>query len=112
MGDYRPISLVHSFGKLITKILANRLAPKLDHLIAPNQSGFIKGRCIHDNFLLVQQTAKFLHRQRKSSFLLKLDITKAFDSVSWAFLLEVLSYLGFGLRWRNLLCNLLSTSST
>lgn len=36
VSDYRPISLVHSFAKLLTKILANRLAPKLSKLIAPN----------------------------------------------------------------------------
>jgi len=27
--DFRPISLVHSFAKLITKLLANRLASRL-----------------------------------------------------------------------------------
>jgi hypothetical protein len=94
--DFRPISLVHIFGKLITKILANRLASKLNEMISPNQSAFIKGRFIQDNFMLVQQTSRFLHRQKKASLLLKLDITKAFDSVSWPFLIEVLTRLGFG----------------
>jgi hypothetical protein len=60
------------------------------------QSAFVKGRCIHDNFILVQQTAKALHHQNSPRVLLKLDINKAFDSVSWPFLLEVLAYLGFG----------------
>jgi hypothetical protein len=41
--DFRPISLIHSFAKLITKILANRLAPLLDSLVAANQSTFIQG---------------------------------------------------------------------
>jgi len=94
--DYRPISLVHSFAKLITKLLANRLAGRLDEMITPNQSAFIKGRFILDNFMLVQHTTKFLHQQKQPRILLKLDITKAFDSVSWPFLLEVLQSLGFG----------------
>jgi hypothetical protein len=40
--DFRPISLVHSFAKLVTKILANRLAERLDEMVSPNQSAFIK----------------------------------------------------------------------
>ena len=43
---------------------------------------------------------------------LKLDISKPFDSVSWAFILEVLSHLGFGIKWCNLISNILFTSST
>lgn len=112
IGDFRPISLVHSFAKLITKILANRLAPKLCDLIGPNQSAFIRGRRIHDNFMLVQSTAKYMHRHKLSRVLLKLDISKAFDSLSWAFLLEVLTWLGFGYKWCTVVGNLLSSSTT
>lgn len=65
IGDYRPISLLHSFAKLLTKMLANRLAPRLGAIVAPNQSVFIHGHCIHDNFLLIKHIAKFLHGQCK-----------------------------------------------
>ncbi|GJM89634.1 hypothetical protein PR202_ga05842 [Eleusine coracana subsp. coracana] len=44
--------------------------------------------------------------------MLKLDITKAFDSVSWPFLLEILDHLGFGRKWKQLITGLLATSST
>jgi len=103
---------VHSFAKLITKILANRLALRLNEMVSPMQSAFIKGRFIQDNFVLVQQTARFLHQQRQPRMLLKLDITKAFDSVSWLFLMEVLRNLGFGQIWCDIISGLLSSSST
>lgn len=54
--DYRPISLVHSFARIVTKLLAQRLAPELKHLISANQSAFIKKRCIHNNLTYVHQS--------------------------------------------------------
>jgi hypothetical protein len=61
---------------------------------------------------LVQATARKLHRLKTDAILLKLDITKAFDTVDWAFLLEVLSKLGFGRHWISMVCGLLGTAST
>jgi len=52
--DFRPMSLVHSFAKLVTKILANRLATRLGMMVSKNQSASIKKCFIHDNFMLVQ----------------------------------------------------------
>lgn len=80
--DFRPISLVHSFAKLVTKLLANRLAGFMYQLVSLNQSAFIKGCFILDNFMLVQHTTKFLHQQKQPRVLMKLDITKAFNAVS------------------------------
>jgi hypothetical protein len=65
--DFRPISLIHSFVKLVTKIMAKRLVPLLNSLVVTNQSAFVHGRCIHDNYILVQQTIKFLHWQKVMS---------------------------------------------
>jgi hypothetical protein len=92
--------------------MANRLAPLLNDLVAANQSAFVRGQYIHDNYILVQQTIKLLHRRQVPSLFLKLDISKDFDSVSWSFSLEVLTHLGFGQVWCNLVANLLSTAST
>jgi hypothetical protein len=58
--EFRPISLIHSFAKLITKILANRLGGQLDSMVSKNQSAFIKGRFIQDNFMLIQPASFIL----------------------------------------------------
>jgi hypothetical protein len=110
--DFRSFSLVHSFTKIVMKVLANRLMMKLPSLVSCNQSAFVKGQCILDNFMLVQETAKALHRQKVPRLLLKLDTSKAFDLVSWSFLMEVLQHLGFGPAWYNILSKLLRSSST
>lgn len=44
LNDFRPISLVHSFAKPVTKVMANRLAPLLPKLVSANQSAFVKKR--------------------------------------------------------------------
>ena len=69
-------------------------------------------RNIHENFKFVRNKARWLHRRRCSSVLMKIDISKAFDTLSWEFLLEVVSARGFGRRWRSWICGLLSTAST
>jgi len=95
IGDYRPISLIHSFAKLFTKVLARRLAPHMNGLVMHNQSAFIQSRIIHENFKAVQLTAKLLNHSKVPCSLLKIDIAKAFDTVNWRFLIELLHYLGF-----------------
>jgi hypothetical protein len=42
-SDFRPISLIHNFAKLITKIMANRLCGHLNQLVSKNQSAFHQG---------------------------------------------------------------------
>jgi hypothetical protein len=110
--DCRPVSLIHSFGKLVTKCMANRHAPRLDALVCRNQSAIIKGRRIQDNFRTVWLSCRVLHAQRSRCLLLKIDIAKAFDTVSWTVLLKILQHLGFGLRWRNWISVILGSAST
>jgi hypothetical protein len=112
MKDFRPISLIHSLGKLFAKILSSWLAPLMHFLVMKNQSVSIKGKAIHDNFKAVQSIAKLLHARNRACILFKIDIAKAFDTITWAFLIELLHHLGFSRRWINWVSLLLCTSST
>jgi hypothetical protein len=71
-----------------------------------------RGRCIQDNFILVKESAKLLHRKRIPSLLLKVNVAKAFDCISWHFLLSVLRQRGFGLRWIKWISMLQHSAST
>jgi hypothetical protein len=93
-------------------MLANRLAPRLDDLIKRNQSAFIKGRSILDNYKYVRGAAKLLWKRKIPKVLLKLDISKAFDTVAWPFLLELMRAWDFGQRWCDWIALLISTAST
>jgi hypothetical protein len=99
--DYKSISLTHSFVKIISKILVNRLGPELNFFISINQTTFIKKRCIHNNFVFVQQVVKELHKKKIPYLFIKLDISKAFDSVNWPYLLDIMTQLGFGQKCLN-----------
>jgi hypothetical protein len=52
------------------------------------------------------------HITKSPAVMIKLDIEKAFDTVSWEFLLKILAARGFSLRWRNRIAILLATAST
>jgi hypothetical protein len=39
--DFWPLSLINSFRKVVTKVMANRFAAQMDRLVASNQSAFI-----------------------------------------------------------------------
>lgn len=90
-GDYRPIYLIHSFAKLLTKNDGPETFPENGYA----QSAFIQNRSIHDYFMLVHATARLFKQRKIPKLLLKLDIAKAFDTVVWPFLLQVLEARGF-----------------
>jgi hypothetical protein len=92
---------MHSFTKLVSKVLAIRLVPHINGLVSHAQSDFIRRRCIHENYLYVQNLARAHHRKKTPALLMKLDISKAFDSVSWEYLIDLLQHHAFPSRWRN-----------
>jgi retron-type reverse transcriptase len=84
----------------------------MNELVSSAQNAFIKKRCIHDNFIYSQRVIQLLHQKRRLALFIKLDISKAFDSIGWTFLIEVMQALGFSTKWRDWVAALLGTASS
>uniref|UniRef100_A0A3P9J195 Reverse transcriptase domain-containing protein n=1 Tax=Oryzias latipes TaxID=8090 RepID=A0A3P9J195_ORYLA len=106
IDNRRPITLRNSDYKLLTYIFASRLQTGLSELIAETQSGFLKGRSIHNNIRLVMDIIEYRHLIKDNGFILFLDFYKAFDSVEHPFIMTALENFGFGTKFRNLIYGL------
>ena len=106
--NWRPISLLNVDVKLISKALAERLKNVLPEIISPNQNAYVKNRCISEGGRLISDLLEMSEVLNKESFLVTIDIEKAFDSVNHHFLIPILEKIGFGtdfIEWIKVLLN-------
>jgi len=99
LNEFRPISLVGSVYKIISKILANRIKKVLPSVIDLNQAAFLGGRGILDSILVANETVDYLKKEKKSGILVKVDFEKTYYSVDWKFLYYMMKRLGFNGKW-------------
>ena len=98
--DFRPISLVGGIYKIISNVLANRLHRVAHGLISDSQNAFVKGRQILDSVLIASECIDSRLKLGVPGVLCKLDVEKAYDHVSWDFLMYMLQRCGFSEKWR------------
>jgi hypothetical protein len=109
-SKYRPISLCNVIYKIITKVIANRLKPLLPLLISPEKTGYVEGRQILDGIILSHEVIHSLKSTKTPGMLLKLDLSKAFDRLSWEYIEKTLLAFGFSQDWVRWILSLLSST--
>ncbi|XP_026383534.1 uncharacterized protein LOC113279031 [Papaver somniferum] len=101
-NQFRTIGLSNVSFKIFTKIINTRLSSLLPKLISHQQVAYIKGRSIQEQIMLASEMVNEMKKNKRGGNVgLKLDISQAYDSVSWDFLFKVLSKYGFS----NSLCH-------
>lgn len=106
-GSYRPISLIDQDLKILSKILANRLATFLPHLIGLSQVGFVQGRSAVSNIRKVLTVLDCVKKAPSGvPVLLTVDAEKAFDNVRWGWLNLVLDRVGLTGKFRTYLVDI------
>lgn len=102
-NHFRPISLVNTIYKIISKLIVNRMRLILQRIINPFQNAFTHNRSTHVNLLLVQEILNtFRTSKNKTGWCaLKLNMEKAYDRIEWDFLWNVLGKFGFPSVWIN-----------
>jgi len=96
---FRPIALCNFIYKIISKFIASQLKPLLPLLISPEQSGYVEGRKITDGIIQTHEIIHSLKQFKKASMLLKIDLSKDFDSLSWNYIQKMLIAFGFSPAW-------------
>ena len=98
-----------SVYKILAKVLTSRLRSVVAKVVSPNQHAFVHSCQILDASLIANECIDYYLKSNQAGVLCKLDIEKAFDHVSWEFLLTILKKMGFPDKWMKWISFCIST---
>jgi hypothetical protein len=96
LKNWRPISLLNCFYKIISRVISTRLKKYMDKLTPTAQKGYSTTRQCQEVLISVIDTIAHCKKNKKRGAVLSLDIRKAFDTVSHQFMFQVFDFFNFG----------------
>jgi hypothetical protein len=96
LKNWRPISLLNTDYKIITKALANRIKKILPSVINPDQVAYLKDRFIGQNIRTIIDIMGYTRLMNKKGIIAFLDFEKAFDTIKWDVIYDALTLFNFG----------------
>jgi len=94
-SQFRPISCCNVLYKCISKLICMRLKEIIPTVVAENQAAFVAGRCLTHNILICHDLLRHYNRKTSPRCLMKIDLRKTYDMISWNFINNVLKGFGF-----------------
>ncbi len=112
IANYRPITLLNTDYKVMTKALTIKLGKVAPDLIHPDQAGFVPGRYITDQTQLIRMMVNYAEVTEKNGLIVPLDQEKAYDKVRHDYLWKVLEKFGFPQEFVQTIKNLYAPAKT
>ena len=106
LAHWRPVSLLTTDYKILTKALAMKLQKIIPSIVNSDQVGYIKKRYIGENIRIIQDIMLKAEQDELDAYITQIDFEKAFDSIEWPFLLKTLKDFNFGenfIKWIKIL---------
>ena len=94
LKNWRPNSLLSVLHKLTSSVIADTLKRNLDQIFSRSQTGFVPGRHMSDSTRLLYDIMFHAERENKIGLLFLIYFEKAFHSISWNFLYNILVKFG------------------
>ena len=95
VANYRPITILNTDYKILTKAIATRLTNIAPSIIHPDQAGFIRGRSIFDQIDQTATTINYARMKEINGAIVALDQEKAYDKIMHPYLWRILEKFAF-----------------
>ncbi|WOL14239.1 hypothetical protein Cni_G23019 [Canna indica] len=111
--EYRPIALCNVAYKIFAKVLVNRLKPHIKQIISREQGAFVEKRRLQYNIIIISKNVNIVRKSNRKHpyFIVKLDLEKAYDGISWNALEEIWKMMNVPWRFRTWLLACLKSTN-